>query len=84
MTTLYCGLCAAQYWVSGEIAPVCPTCHRRTRWTTTPTLVNFPPLGSGMAGAIRQWLAGPIHQSGWTLTADDARFLRQLHIRPEA
>jgi hypothetical protein len=41
---LYCTLadCGAGYGSVGEIPPVCPSCRRATRWTTTPPNPDRP------------------------------------------
>lgn len=33
---LYCRLCATGYDTAGQIPVQCPSCHRPTRWSTTP------------------------------------------------
>jgi hypothetical protein len=41
---LYCTFedCGAGYGSVGEIPPVCPSCQRATRWTTTPPHPDRP------------------------------------------
>lgn len=53
---LFCTRCDTGYASCGEVPPQCPSCHRETRWTTTPPHGDTPRIAYELTENDRAFL----------------------------